>query len=143
MPYTTKQKLIEAYGEDHLVSLTDRAAEPTGVIDDAVLAAGIAKADAEIDSFLAGRYRLPLSQVPDLVNELATTMTRFHLHRYEPPEYVRKAYDDALKALREIATGTRLLQAAGLTPAAAPANSAAPAFVGPNRSFSRDSMKGL
>lgn len=103
MAYCTKQDLIDRFGETEVGRLSDRSMQ--GIIDDAVLDQVVADADAEIDGYLAGRYRLPLASVPVLLRRIACNLVRFYLYTTAAPEDVRAAYDDAVKSLRGIARG--------------------------------------
>ena len=114
MAYATQQDLIDEFGEQQLIQLTDLADPPAETIDAAVLARAQARADGEIDAALAGRYSLPLASVPTLLIGVACDVTRFYLYRDAMPEEVRKRYENATKMLREIAAGRLGL---GLTPA--------------------------
>ena len=100
-----------------LISLTDRAKPATGVIDTSVVDRALADTDATIDGYLAGRYQLPLASTPALVTELALPIAIYKMHRKVASEKIRKDYDDAMKALREISTGTIRLDIAGAEPA--------------------------
>jgi phage gp36-like protein len=60
MAYITQQQLVERFGDDKLIQLTDRdtgASIVTDVLDDA-----IADAAAFIDAYISPRYALPLAQ---------------------------------------------------------------------------------
>lgn len=103
MPYNTKQNMIDRYGEEELIQLTDRVA--AGVIDDAVLNQGIADAAAEIDGYLGGRYQLPLAVTPPILTVYACDMTRYRLYDDAATEQVEKRYQDAIKFLRFAADG--------------------------------------
>ena len=103
MSYNTKQNMIDRYGEEELIQLTDR--DRDGVIDDAVLDQAIADAGAEIDGYLAGRYQLPLGTVPPILTVYACDMTRYRLYDDAATEQVEKRYADALKFLRLAAEG--------------------------------------
>ncbi|MDH5786403.1 MAG: DUF1320 family protein [Chromatiales bacterium] len=98
MPYCTKQNLIDRYGEEELIQLTDRAGN--GVIDDGVLDQAITDAAAEIDGYLAGRYQLPLAVTPPILTVYACDMTRYRLYDDAATEQVEKRYQDAIKFLR-------------------------------------------
>lgn len=56
---------IAVGGADKLRQLTDQAG--AGTVDVNVLAAAIAEADAELNSYIGHRYAVPLSPVPDIV----------------------------------------------------------------------------
>lgn len=105
MNYCTRQDLIDRFGEDELIQLTDRAG--TGAVDDAVLDQAIEDASGEIDGYLAsGGYATPLSPVPRIVTAKACDMARHALYDDHATEQVRKRYEDAIRFLRAIADGT-------------------------------------
>ena len=103
MTYATQQDLIDRFGETELVQLSNRAGGAT--VDATVVDRALADADAEIDSYLAARYTLPLSPVPEVVARLAADMARFYLFDDRATEQVSKRYDNAVKLLRSIASG--------------------------------------
>ena len=103
MTYATQQDLIDRFGEEELVQLTARAGGST--IDATVVAKALADADAEIDSYLAARYTLPLVTVPEVVARLAADMARFYIYDDRATEQVSKRYDNAVKLLKSIASG--------------------------------------
>jgi phage gp36-like protein len=137
MTYATEQDLIDRYGEEELIQLTDRA--NVGAIDSAVLARAIADADAEIEGYLVGRYALPLASVPPLLARLACDIARYHLYDDAPLEQVRTRYEDARAHLKGIANGTVQLglpASAGAAPV-----SGSPEVDAPDRVFSRDTLE--
>lgn len=103
MPYCTRQDLIDRYGETEILQLTDR--DGIGVIDDTVVTRAIDDAGAEIDGYLAGRYRLPLATVPRLITSVACDLARYHLYADGAPEAVAKRHDDAIKLLGAVSRG--------------------------------------
>ncbi|WP_457650938.1 gp436 family protein [Profundibacter sp.] len=117
MAYTTLSKLTERFGERMLVALTDRGAVATGTIDVAVVDSAIAGSDAMIDGYLGGRYSLPLSNTPRLIEELAEDITIWKLHVSEPDPKIEKDYTAAIRTLDRIASGTIRLDVAGVEPA--------------------------
>ena len=102
MSYATLQELVDRYGEERLVQLTDRSMAE--VIDQAVLLRAIA--DAEIDGYLAARYRLPLASVPPVLTRIAPDIVFYRLHSDEAPEEVRTRYEDARRLLEGISRGS-------------------------------------
>ncbi len=131
MTYATQQDLIDRYGEEELLQLTDRA--NTGSIVAAVVNKALADADAEIDSYLAARYALPLATVPEVVVRLASDMARFYLYDDRATEGVSKRYDNAVKLLRSIASGAASI---GVDSAhAQPATDGGPSVDGNDRAF--------
>lgn len=105
MSYATQDQLINRFGEAFLVDLTDRAEVATGAIGADVVARALADTQAMIDGYLAVRYALPLAEVPPLITDLALNIAIYKLHVYEPNQKIRADYDDALRQLREVASG--------------------------------------
>lgn len=119
MSYATLQQLIDRYGRDMLVALTDRLDPPAGAIDEEIVARALSGADALIDGYLAGKYALPLAVTPPVLVPIAQALAIYDLHVTEPEKKVQNDYDNAVKRLAEIAKGViQLTDAAGIEPAA-------------------------
>lgn len=138
MAYASQQDLVDRFGADELVELTNRAGGDT--IDAAVVAKALADADALIDPYLAGRYAVPVSPVPPLLVRLAADIARFLLHGKAATDSVNRAYDNALKLLAEIARGLASLPGAASPGGASPAGS--PAYSGVARQLDPESLSG-
>lgn len=117
MTYATLQQLTDRYGARMLVALTDRGAVATGVIDAAVIARALADTDAMIDSYLAGRYALPLAEVPPALADIAQALAIWKLHPHQPDAKIELDYKEALRTLREINSGAVRIPVAALEPA--------------------------
>lgn len=140
MSYATLADLVTLVGSTELVELTDRAYEPTGDIDVAVVEAALESASGEIDGFLRARYSLPIAGEPSiLLRDLCTAMARFRLYKDRATEEVRQRYEDALARCRDLSLGRMKLDVAGVEQAAAPD---AVNLVSQERIFSRDRMRG-
>ena len=103
MSYASQQDLIDRVGEDELLVAADR--DRDGVIYAAVVDGALEDATAEIDSYLAQVYALPLPSVPRLLNRLACDIA---FHRLSPEadtatEYRRSRYDEAVSLLKKLA----------------------------------------
>lgn len=107
--YVTPQSLIDEFGEELLIQLTDRADPPAEAVDTAVAQRACDRAIAEIDGYLRARYRLPLSSMPKLLPFLAHDLARYYLYEVEPPTQVQSRYDEAKKTLRAIQDGKQPL----------------------------------
>ena len=141
MSYATLQQLTDRYGEKLLLQLSDRATPPAGTVDADVVARTLADADAVIDGYLAGRYSLPLETTPALITDLAQAIAVYKLHRATASDKITEDYKDAIKMLRDIATGTIRLSVAGVEPAT---NSASGVQASDrDRDMTPDNMKGF
>ncbi len=116
MPYATRTDLEDRYGADELTQR--ESVLPAGAVDRA-----LADADIEIDSYLATRYSVPMSPVPDNVTRIGAAIARYRILGDAVTELARKEYEDARAWLKDVATGR--VQINGATPLA----SAAPAAV--------------
>ena len=134
MAYATKQDMIDRFGEGELAQLTDRDAGAS--INDAVLDQALADADDHIDAALAVRYDLPLSSTPPLLKRIAATIARYFLHDDAVTETVKDQFDEVQVLLGQIANGKRSL---GINSSDATTSGAA--VSGPDRVFSRDTLK--
>ncbi|EEG08959.1 gp436 family protein [Pseudogulbenkiania ferrooxidans] len=106
MSYATRQDMVTTIGERELIELTDR--EQTGAINDSVLAGALATAEAEVDSYLAGRYPLPFPNPPLVLTAYTCDIARYHLGRdgdVVVSENMRERYRDAIRYLEKVAEG--------------------------------------
>lgn len=103
MAYCTQQDMIDRFGSDELVELTDRT--QLGEIDVAVLNAAIADATGDIDMYLSVRYALPLTVTPAVLTRLCCDIARFYLHGHAPPDTVSDRHGAAIDLLQSIAKG--------------------------------------
>jgi phage gp36-like protein len=76
-----------------------------GFADAGVVDAALASADHLIDGYLAGRYTLPLTDIPPLLTDIAGAIARYRLWKDRASDQVRIDYEDAVATLRRIASG--------------------------------------
>lgn len=112
MSYCTPSDLVEAFGEQLLIDLTDRADPPSGVVDTVALGRAIADADAEIDGYLGVKYTVPLTPTPDRVRAVSCDLVRYRLTQNKVSEQVRARYEDAVRWLRDVAAGRAVIPGA-------------------------------
>ncbi|MFN3879801.1 MAG: gp436 family protein [Nitrincola lacisaponensis] len=138
--YATTQDMINRYGQDELVLLTDRDGS-LGAIADLVLDQALADASAEIDGYLGGRYQLPLPTVPAVLTRICCDIARYLLHDEQAPEQLQKRYESSIKFLRSLGNGELSL---GLpdTGSAGPSNNTAEMH-SHGSVFARDKSKGF
>lgn len=118
MSYATLAQLTARFGERMLIQLTDRADVPTGAIDETIVEEQLRNTDATIDGYLAGKYRLPLAEVPPLLADLAQVIAIYKLHPFQADPKIEKDYDQALKTLLQISQGAVRLPLEGVEPEA-------------------------
>ena len=137
MPYATTEQVTERYGADLVLRLTDRDGD--GAADAEVLERALADAAAEIDTYLAAKYQLPLSETPAVLTRLAVDIAVYRLASEADllTEERRQRYDDAISLLRRIAKGEASL---GLESPGAPSRAWTQSRP---RRFSRETMSGL
>lgn len=140
MAYCEQNDITEMLDNAELIQLTDDAAE--GAVDESVVTRAISDADAEIDGYCADRYSVPFSTVPDVIRKLSVDIAIYNLYsrRQGAPETRQKRYDNAVDFLKRVADGKAAItgadgQAAGTGDRVS--------FSGPDRTFSRDSLKGF
>jgi phage gp36-like protein len=137
VPYATQSEFIDAFGEQLTIELTNLEDPTATAVDSTVFDRVAADGDSLIDSYLSGRYALPLATVPGVLRSLALDIYRYKLGHNAQEEDVRQRYEDALALLKMIAMGTVNL---GL-----PATDEAPgpgpvAYSAPRPIFSRDTL---
>ena len=103
MTYAVQQDMINNFGQQKLIELTDRS--NTGAIDANVLGQALAAADAEINSYLVGQYALPLASVPLVMVNFACDVARYRLYDQVAPDQVKARYQDAIKFFTLVSAG--------------------------------------
>ena len=112
MPYATLQDLIDRFGAEELIGLTDRSG--AGVPDAVVIGRALDDAGQIIDSYLGSRYTVPLNPVDPVVSLWACDIARFLLYKSEVPDAVKFRNSNAMKALAAAQDGSLTLQAGGV-----------------------------
>lgn len=112
MTYATLDHLLDRYGSGLLLQLTDRGELATGRIDTDIVERALLDTDAAINARL-GRYQFPLSEVPELLVDLAQSIAIYKLHRFKPDPKIEADYAEAMRTLRGISTGEVTLSIAG------------------------------
>ena len=109
MAYLTQAQLEQRIGAKELLQLSDR--EGARQINEDVVAAALADADAEANAYIGAQYELPLTSTPEIVRALVASIARYNLFsrnlREDHGVYI--AYRDALRTLERIAAGAVVL----------------------------------
>lgn len=138
MTYATQQNMIDRFGEQELIQLTDRATPQTDAIVTAVLDRALADADAEINGHLSAKFTLPLDPVPTVMERLACDIARYYLYDDRVTDAVKDRFNNAVKFLKGVVSGEISI---GVDAASeAPAVSGGPRVSAPDRVFTQDSL---
>lgn len=106
MPYVTQTQMINLFGQQEIIDLTNLgAAKPWSAVNSDRLNAAIDYADGFINSYLSQQFTLPLASVPVVLVGKAADIVRYHLDSRDVREDVRKRYEDAVQWLEMIASG--------------------------------------
>ena len=136
--YAVLQDLIDRYGASELTALTDRAG--TGSPDPTVTGTALDDATMTIDSFLAGRYLLPLQTVPPVVTLWCCNIARFLLWKDQASDAVTTLYKAAISSLILVQAGKMTLEANAIE---VPENGETIVVEGAPRQFDRHSLRGF
>ena len=139
--YATLADMVGRYGETEMLRLSVADGPlPATVLPERIERALSAATDT-IDSYLRARYRVPLSPVPESVNEAACVLARFSLAsggEREPSEQMGVNRAATIAWLKALATGPVTLEGvAVVSPASGAQSNDRP------RIFSHDSLRGL
>ncbi|WP_163304437.1 gp436 family protein [Enterobacter ludwigii] len=143
MAYATYQDMVKNFGEREVRLISDR--ENSGLPDPLVIEDGLRTADGEIDSYIAGRYSLPLREVPLVLVGFACDIARYRLTGTERTEsaVILERYKIAIRYLEKVAAGSITLGVGVNTGTVVESGEDAVQFcVGAPRQFTRRSTNG-
>jgi phage gp36-like protein len=111
--YATCQEMTLAFGEDEVIALTDRTGE--GRVDETIATAALVRASDEADSYLAGRYAVPVSPVPPVLIAMVCDMARYRLTggAAQETDPITERYRLAIQWLTRVADGNADLPGVG------------------------------
>ena len=146
MAYAAASDISDLYGDDTLNRLADRDGD--GLADAPKVARALDDAAALIDGYISLRVTLPLPSVPAVLKNLSIDIAMYRLATDAGllSEDARKRYEDAIQFLRDVAAGRAsipLPAQPGATPSAETASPQTVILDGPQRLFSRTSLRGL
>jgi phage gp36-like protein len=139
MTYASEIDFVNAFGEQLTIELTNLEDPTADAINSDVFDRVAADGDSLIDSYLSGRYALPLPNVPGVLRSLSLDIYRYKLGHNAQEEDVRRRYDDALALLKEIALGLVNLGLPATQEAPGPGPAA---YRAPEPKFTADSFGG-
>ena len=142
MAYSTIDDIRGLLPEEELLALSDD--EALGSVHEGRVNEAIAQADAEVDSYCAVRYTVPVSPVPVLLRKLSVDIALYTLYSravLSMPEVRAERYRSAVRQLEGISKGTLTL---GIEQASVSDATGAETNKPIDKSiFTRDSMRGF
>lgn len=142
MAYIELSDLSQAMTDKDLIQLTDDAG--TGLINTVRVDEVIEMADSVVNSYIAGRYKVPLAgPIPEVVRAVSVSIAVYFLWMRsdgEIPDKRKEAYSAAITLLKDIARGTATL---GIEETTQERENAAANKPANDRIFTVDSMKGF
>lgn len=144
MAYATLAELLQRIDERTIIGLTDDA--KTGAVDADAVERAFADADTEIDSYIGGRYAVPVDPVPALLQRLSLDLGIEGLYTRRPhvptPEAVTRAAKNARILLANIAANKATIPGIAEMDTSGAATAKA-SFVAEGRLFTRTSLRGM
>lgn len=101
--YATVADLVAAFSQDEILELSNIDYPDATTINNAVCLRAIGDAQAQINSYLAVRYRTPLSVIPEIVRNYTCDLARYILDKNKPREEVTRRRDLVFYWLKDIA----------------------------------------
>lgn len=103
MTYAIQQDIIDRYDQEQLLIV----AGDDDIVDAEKVTRAINDASAEIDTYLAAKYQLPLPTVPTVLVRLAVDIAMYRMASDADvaTEERRQRFDDAIKLLRSMSEG--------------------------------------
>ena len=109
MSYATIADLESRFDSDEIISLAP--SKTNDGIDSERVGNVLADADAEINSYLSGKYTVPVADVP-LLKAVACDIARYLLYDNQTTEAVEKRYLQRISWLKDVARGVASLDIA-------------------------------
>ncbi len=141
MAYATKADIDGRYKDVNYPMIPDPNDPDEEIADEAAIEKALADAAQEMDPYLAVKHTLPLVDPPELLVRLSVDIALYRMvsDALGNTEERRQRYDDAVKTLKSIASGTMVLD---IEETEASPNGGV-TFSGPGRLFNRNTMAGL
>jgi phage gp36-like protein len=103
--YATVDIMTARFGQREAIALSDR--DRTGEVNATVLGDALDDASSEIDTYLAGRYALPLNPAPKMLAGICCDIARYRLCGGETvmTEEIKDRYKNAVNFLKLVSQG--------------------------------------
>lgn len=104
-PYVSAHEMVERFGEDELILLSNRHDLSATSVNYSVLSRAINDANGVVDGYISGRYTIPVKQVPPILVRITCDIARYYLYDDAVTDRVQQNYDDAIEFLKNAAKG--------------------------------------
>ena len=144
MAYATVQDMIRLYGEPEVIAIAPLLPKTDPFYDAPRIEEVLDDVSAEMDSYLAIRFAVPLAEVPQLLKKVACDLARADLDRNGRTQLIETAKRHRLW-LKDVAQGKATL-GSGPTddPDAVPeANAGGVQVAAPDRVFTEETLQGF
>ncbi|OOH87340.1 hypothetical protein BMT54_10035 [Pasteurellaceae bacterium 15-036681] len=104
--YASVEDFVLRVGEKQAIELTDR--DYIGYVNEDVLNIALSDSSSQIDGYLASRYTLPLSMIPQNLTRICCDIARYRLcsmSNVTITEEIIERYKLSLKELEQLASG--------------------------------------
>jgi phage gp36-like protein len=139
MAYIIAQDMIDAFGEEEVVALTNLDNPSATTINNVVLQQAIDDACATIDAYLQSRYTTPIVPTPAALVRIACDITRGELDQNNPRDEVIRRWEMAIAFLKDIAKGVASIP----LPEPAATSDGLPGYVSNPPVFTMQSLEGF
>jgi phage gp36-like protein len=103
MPYATVADMIAAFSEAEIIELSNIDYPDNATVSKDVVERAIEDAQAQLDSYLAVRYKVPLVVVPAVIRNYTCDVARYILDKDKPREEVSRRRDLVFYYLKDLA----------------------------------------
>ena len=144
MPYSTLTDIQNALSVSDLRDLTADS-NSGGVLDTARVTDAIDQADAEINTYIGKKYRVPLDTTPLSVKMWSVRVAIWNLYgrRSEADEMAEKRYLMAIRQLESLVAGDITLDGAAALAGPSVSALSEPQFASAAQELSREQLRGL
>ena len=138
--YATTADLIQRFGQDEIEVLAPTA--NVEAIDAAKVETAITDASAEMNSYLASKYNVPVQDQSNVLIAVCCDLTRYHLCTIQPTDEVTQRYQQRIAWLRDISLGRAHLNQISQTPSSGKL-AVSISRTSADRLFNQDTLKGF
>lgn len=139
--YATTADLVQRFGQIEIEALA--STDTAGVIDTAKVETALTDASAEMNSYLANRYTVPVQEQSKMLTAVCCDLTRYQLYSVQPTEEVTQRYQQRISWLRDIAANRASLNQISEPTSTSVSLAVSVSHTDADRLFTLDTLKGF